>query len=120
MLKTKSTLTPEEEAETRAYLKWEHENSHRVERFEIVGPYTLRLRFDNGVEKVINFQDYLFDPSHKAWGATLRDLDFFNQVYIDDCGMLAWPNRFDFGSPLGAAMLYTWEGDSWKDWLPQP
>lgn len=113
MIKTK--LTPEQEAESRAYLQWEHENSHGVESVCIVGPYTLHLTFDNGVEKVINFHDYLFHPSIKEWQGRLRDLDFFNQVFVDDCGVLTWPNRVDFNP----AMLYTWEGESWKDWLNQ-
>lgn len=110
---TKAKLTPEEEAESRAYLQWEHENSHGVESFEIVGPYTLHLAFDNGIEKVIDFADFVFHPDAGRQYHKLQDLDFFNQVFVDDCGVLTWPNRFDFNP----AMIYTWEGDSWREWL---
>lgn len=110
---TESKMTPEEDAEFRAYIKWEHENSHGIEGFEIVGPYAMRLTFDDGVEKVIDFHDYLFDPRIKEWEGRLRDLDFFNQVFVDDCGVLTWPNRVDFNP----AMLYTWQGESWREWL---
>jgi hypothetical protein len=29
---------------------------HRVESFEVAAPYTLRVRFDDGTEQVINFR----------------------------------------------------------------
>jgi hypothetical protein len=103
----------EQGEESRAYLAWEHENSHGVESFEIVGPYTLRLKFDDGIVKVIDFHDYLFRQGVKEWESRLRDLDFFNQVFVDDCGVLSWPNRYDFNP----AMLYTWDGDSWRGWV---
>jgi len=32
---------------------------HRVESFRIVGPYTLRLEFDDGTEQTIDFRPVL-------------------------------------------------------------
>jgi hypothetical protein len=32
---------------------------HRVEHFEIVGPYTLTVRFEDGTEQLIDFRPVL-------------------------------------------------------------
>ena len=96
------------------YLEWEHENMKYLSRFEIVGPYTLHLVFSNGVEKTIDFHDYVFHESMKAaWGGQLQELDYFNQAYVDDSGVLTWPNRY----AINPAMLYTWAYDSWREWV---
>ena len=50
----------------------------RVSDCRVVGPYTLRVAFDDGTEQVINFQPVLagelFSP--------LRDISIFNQVTL--------------------------------------
>ena len=66
---------------------------YRVESFEIVSPYTLRIGFDDGSEQVINFEPVLtgelFGPLH--------DVALFNQVRIDpEVHTLVWPNGADF------------------------
>ncbi len=66
---------------------------HRVEHFEIVGPYTLTLRFDDGSQQRIDFRPILegdvFSP--------LQDLKLFNAVTLDTTfGTLTWPNGADF------------------------
>src|ERR1700750_771367 len=74
---------------------------HRVESFEIVGAYQLRLRFDDGVEQTIDFLPVL---SGELYGA-LRDLKIFNQVKIDpEVHTLVWPNGADFDP----ATLHNW------------
>ena len=52
---------------------------HRVCSFEIVDAYTLRVRFDDNTEQVINFQPVL---AGELYGP-LRDLSVFNRVQID-------------------------------------
>jgi len=66
---------------------------YRVERFEIVGPYTLALRFDDGTEQRINFRPVLEGEVF----APLQDLDVFNAVELDSAfGTVQWRNRADF------------------------
>jgi hypothetical protein len=66
---------------------------HRVERFEIVGPYTLALRFQDGTEQRIDFRPVL---EGELFGP-LRDPNVFNAVSIDkEVGTLTWPNGADF------------------------
>ncbi|MSQ27535.1 MAG: DUF2442 domain-containing protein [Dehalococcoidia bacterium] len=66
---------------------------HRVERFEIVGPYTLTLRFEDGSQQRIDFRSVLEGEVF----APLQDLNVFNAVELDPgCGTLTWPNGADF------------------------
>lgn len=74
---------------------------HGVLSFEIVKPYTLKVRFDDGVSQTINFapvlKGELFGP--------LRDQELFNQVRIDpEVHTLVWPNGADFDP----ATLHDW------------
>jgi putative transcriptional regulator len=87
-------------AEEKAYFEQELADSHAVVSFEIVGPYTLHLIFDDNTEQTINFEPVLYG---ELWGH-LRDLDFFNEVFIDRTGVLTWPNGADFNP----ATLYRW------------
>lgn len=73
----------------------------RVESFEIVGPYTLRVAFDDGSAQVIDFRPVL---SGELFGP-LQDLAFFNRVHIDpEVRTLVWPNGADFDP----ATLHGW------------
>jgi hypothetical protein len=92
----KQKLTDEQRAE----FEQELADSHAVVAFEIVGPYTLHLTFDDGVEHTINFKPALWGEMMKP----LFDLSFFNQVYMDDTGVLTWPN----GADWNPAYLYRW------------
>ena len=66
---------------------------YRVQTFEIVSAYILRVRFDDDTEQVINFQLVL---AGELYGP-LRDLSLFNQVRIDpEVHTLVWPNGADF------------------------
>jgi len=74
---------------------------YRVESFEIVSPYTLRIGFNDGSEQVINFEPVLkgelFGPLHNP--------TLFNQVTIDpEVHTLVWPN----GSDFEPATLHDW------------
>ena len=74
---------------------------YRVQSFDILSPYTLRVRFDDETEQVINFEPVLMG---ELFGP-LRDLKLFNQVQIDrEVHTLVWPN----GSDFEAATLHDW------------
>ena len=74
---------------------------YRVRGFEIAGPYTLRVSFDDGSEQIIDFQPML---AGELYGP-LRDLSLFNQVRIDpEVHTLVWPNGADFDP----ATLHDW------------
>jgi hypothetical protein len=65
----------------------------RVESFKMVGPYTLRVRFDDDTEQVINFWPALWGELY----APLRDPALFSQVRISpEVHTLVWPNGADF------------------------
>ena len=92
---------------------------HRITRvtdFEVVGPYTLRVSFDDGVQQTIDFTPVL---RGKLFGA-LRDRALFERVSIDpEVHTLVWPNGADFDpatlhdwpvqGPALARLAATWE-----------
>jgi hypothetical protein len=66
---------------------------YRIKGFERVGTYTLRLEFDDGVVRTIDFEPVLagqiFEP--------LRDPNVFSQVKLDpEIHTIVWPNGADF------------------------
>ena len=66
---------------------------HRVEHFEIVAPYTLKLQFADHTEQQIDFRPVL---EGEMFGP-LQDLKMFNAVELDTAfGTLQWPNGADF------------------------
>lgn len=74
---------------------------YRVRSFQIAAPYTLRVQFDDQTEQVINFEPVLAGELFRP----LRDVDIFNQVYIDpEVHTLVWPNGADFDP----ATLHDW------------
>jgi hypothetical protein len=74
---------------------------YRVSGFQIVGPYTLRVGFDDGTEQTIDFAPVL----HGELLGPLRDPPFFRQVRVDpEAHTLVWPNGADFDP----ADLYDW------------
>lgn len=74
---------------------------YRVRAFQSVAPYTLRVQFDDGTERIINFEPILAGELFRP----LKDLTFFNQVRIDpEVQTLVWPNGADFDP----ATLHDW------------
>ena len=74
---------------------------YRVLAFEKVVPYTLRVRFDDETERLIDFRPIL---AGELYGP-LRDPILFNQVEIDpEVHTLVWPNGADFDP----ATLHDW------------
>jgi hypothetical protein len=74
---------------------------YRVVDFEIVGPYTLRVSFDDSSTQIIDFRPVL---KGELYGP-LQDIKLFNQVEIDpETHTLVWPNGADFDP----ATLHDW------------
>jgi hypothetical protein len=74
---------------------------YRVCSFRIVAPFTLRVTFDDGTARVIDFRPVLtgglFGP--------LRNLSVVDQVSFDpEVHTLVWPNGADFDP----ATLHDW------------
>jgi hypothetical protein len=66
---------------------------HRIEHLDIVGPYTLALRFRDGTSQRIDFRPVLVG---EVFGQ-LQDLALFNAVELDPTfGTIQWPNGADF------------------------
>jgi hypothetical protein len=62
---------------------------HRVKEFQKIGPFTLRVHFDDGTDQAIDFRPVLIG----------------DQVRLDDeAHTLIWPNGADFDP----AMLHDW------------
>jgi hypothetical protein len=74
---------------------------YRVTACEIAGVHTLRIRFDDDTERVIDFRPVLAGDLY----GPLRDVSLFNQVKIDpEVHTLTWPNGADFDP----ATLHDW------------
>jgi hypothetical protein len=74
---------------------------HRVRSFSREAPFTLRVRFVDETEQVIDFRPVL---AGEVYGA-LRDPKIFEQVQIDpEVHTLVWPNGADFDP----ATLHDW------------
>lgn len=74
---------------------------HRVCSYQIAGPYTLTVRFEDGVEQTIDFRPML---TGRIFGP-LQDQSLFEQVRIDaEAHTLVWPNGADFDP----ATLHDW------------
>ena len=74
---------------------------YRIQSFEVVGKYLLRVRFDDDSDQEINFEPILAGDLY----GPLRDLELFNRVEIDpEVHTLVWPNGADFDP----ATLHDW------------
>lgn len=78
-----------------------HHPIYRVQSCDVVAPFTLRLRFNDGLERHINLRPML---AGELFGP-LRDLALFNQVRLDpEVHTVVWPNGADFDP----ATLHDW------------
>jgi hypothetical protein len=83
---------------------------YRVVSLEIIGPYMIRVQFDDQTEQVIDFEPILAGELYSP----LRDLSLFNKVRIDpEVHTLVWPNGADFDP----ATLHDWPEhiEDWKE-----
>ncbi len=66
---------------------------YKVRAFQRIGPFTLRISFDDSSWQSIDFRPVL---AGELYGP-LNDPSLFNQVYIDpEIHTLVWPNGADF------------------------
>jgi hypothetical protein len=66
---------------------------HRVTAFEVQAPHTLRVEFEDGLARVIDFRPVL---AGELFGP-LQDPELFGRVRLDaEAGTLVWPNGADF------------------------
>ena len=74
---------------------------YRVSSFQKVGPFTLRVQFDDDTSQTIDFRPVL---KGELYGP-LQELTVFDQVRIDpEVHTLVWPNGADFDP----AILHNW------------
>ena len=74
---------------------------YKVRSANVVGPYTVRVGFDDATEQVIDFRPVLAGEPY----GPLRNLSVFDQVRIDpEVHTLVWPNGADFDP----ATLHDW------------
>jgi hypothetical protein len=74
---------------------------HRVTSFEVTGEHTLRVEFEDGVTRSIDFEPIL---AGELYGP-LRDPEVFRRVRLDsEIGTLVWANGADFDP----ATLHDW------------
>ena len=74
---------------------------YSVKSCSVVGPYTLRLEFDDSTSQTIDFLPVL---KGRMFGP-LRNMSLFNQVRVDpECETIVWPNGADFDP----ATLHDW------------
>jgi hypothetical protein len=74
---------------------------HRVTSFQQTAPYTLRVQFDDGLWRVIDFDSIL----HGELFGPLRDPAEFARVKLDaEVKTLVWPSGADFDP----AVLHDW------------
>jgi hypothetical protein len=75
---------------------------YKIISFEIIAPYTLKIKFNDHKIQVINFYPIL----KGALYGPLKKLSLFNQVKIDpEVHTLVWPNGADFDP----ATLHDWD-----------
>ncbi len=64
-----------------------------VDRFELLGPYRLRVGFSNGERHVVDLEHELEGEVSEP----LRDRQYFATVRLNpDTGTIEWPNGADF------------------------
>jgi hypothetical protein len=74
---------------------------HRVKSFDRLGPHTLRVEFDDGSRRIIDFSPVL---AGELYGP-LQDPELFERVRLDtEVHTLVWPNGADFDP----ATLHDW------------
>lgn len=79
-----------------------HHPLYKITDLKIISDYKLRLTFNDGLVKEINFEPVL----HGAIYSPLRDLNLFNKVSLDkEISTIVWPNGADFEPSI----LHDWE-----------
>ena len=66
------------------------QNLPLVSQADYLGEYKIRLRFSDGVEGTVDFEDWIDGPVFEP----LRDLGYFKRFFIE-AGTITWPNGAD-------------------------
>lgn len=66
---------------------------HTVKKVEYLEGYKLKLKFDDGKTKIIDFEKRL--KKAKNLLVQLKDVDYFKKVKTDGVTLI-WPNGVDF------------------------
>lgn len=60
---------------------------------EYLGGYNLKLKFNNGVTKIVDLQPELYGNAFEA----LKNVNFFQQLFVNpETNTIEWPNGADF------------------------
>ncbi len=80
---------------------------HKVVAFEKAGSFKLRLEFEDGFSRVVNFEDVLYGQLFSP----LRNLAYFDNVVLaQEIHTVVWPNGADFDPETL---------DHWDQYLPE-
>jgi len=63
----------------------------KIVGFEVLDGYRVRLRFDDGVEGMVDLGHLVGQGVFAAW----RDYGFFRQAFLAAQGALTWPGELD-------------------------
>lgn len=64
---------------------------YKITEVEALPGYRIRVKFADGAAGEIDLTDRLFGPVFEP----LKDQGFFASVYIDEFGVVCWPNDAD-------------------------
>ena len=74
---------------------------YRITGFKLVGPYSLQVMFEDGIERTVDLEGVL---EGEVYGP-LKDRQLFAQAYLDpETHTIVWPNGADFDPET----LYEW------------
>ncbi|MCU7490085.1 MAG: DUF2442 domain-containing protein [Bacteroidota bacterium] len=64
-----------------------------IEHFEFKGGYSLKVRFNNGIEKDVDLSNELYGEVFEP----LKDESYFRKAFLNrDTNTIEWPNGADF------------------------
>jgi hypothetical protein len=84
---------------------------HHITKFERIGGYRLRIWFDDGLERQVDFEPILWGELY----GPLRDPELFQTVRLDtEFKTLLWENGADFDPSI----LHDWPEHerAWREW----
>ena len=65
---------------------------NKLIEIKVLDGYNIWMKFDDGVEKVVNFKPFL----GKGFTKELLDEKKFQEAFIEEGGGIAWKNGYDF------------------------
>ena len=66
-----------------------------IQHIDVIAPYQIQIKFDDGNEKSIDFQPFI--SKENALTAPLTDFEYFKTVKIYQNGRgIYWDNDYDF------------------------